>query len=108
MGIKMENKSKIIIIALIAVIAVLLVGIFASMPNLAKQDTKLTFNKNSTFTQGDSLKVRLSDGDGNAIANQTVNITIINKDKSKDYHSVETNSKGVGTLKLDKNPENIM
>ena len=99
------DKNKIIIIALIVIIAVLLVGIAAMMmPNMAKQDTKLKFKSNSTLTEGDSLKVKLTDANGTALANQTVNITITGKNGSSDYHSVVTNKKGIGTLKLDKNP----
>lgn len=97
------DKNKIIILALIVVIAALLVGMaFTMMPNMGKQDTKLKFKSNSTLTEGDSLKVRLTDANGTAIANQTVNVTITDKDKSNSYYSVVTNEKGVGTLKLDK------
>ena len=91
-----------IILALIVVIADLLVGMAAMMmPNMGKQDTKLKFKSNSTLTEGDSLKVKLTDANGTAIANQTVNIILTNKNKSTD-HSVVTNEKGVGSLKLDK------
>ena len=97
------DKNKIIILALIVVIAALLVGIGAMMmPNMAKQDTNLKFKKNSTLTEGDSLKISLTDANNTAIANQTVNVTIKDKNGASDYHSVETNEKGVGTLKLDK------
>ena len=97
------DKNKIIILALIVVIAALLVGMaFTMMPNMTKQDTKLKFKSNSTLTKGDSLKIKLTDANGTAIANQTVNITITNKNGASDNHSVVTNAKGVGTLKLDK------
>ena len=98
----MDNKNNIMIVALIVIIAVLLVGIVAMMPNMNKQDTKLKFKSNSTLTEGDSLKIKLTDVNGTAIANQTVNITITDKDNSSDYHSVVTNANGVGKLKLDK------
>ena len=98
------DKNKIIILALIVVIAALLVGMaFTMMLNMAKQDTKLKFKSNSTLTKGDSLKIKLTDANGTAIANQTVNITIKDKKGASDSHSVVTNEKGVGTLKLDKN-----
>ena len=98
------DKHKIIILALIVVIAALLVGMaFTMMPNMAKQDTKLKFKSNSTLTEGDSLKIKLTDANGTAIADQTINITIKDKKGASDNHSVVTNEKGVGTLKLDKN-----
>ena len=98
----MEN-NKIIIIVLIVVIAALLVGIVAMMPNMNKQDTNLTFKSKTTLNEGDSLKIKLTDTNGTAIANQTVNITITDKDGSCDYHSVVTNENGTGKLKMDKN-----
>ena len=99
------DKNKIIIGVLIVVIIALLIGIFAVMPNLeSKHDTNLTFKCKSTVTEGDSIKVKLTDANGTAIANQTVNVTIEDKDKFSDYHSVVTNDKGVGKVKMDKNP----
>ena len=97
------DNNKIIIIVLIAVIAALLVGIFAMMPNMTKQDTKLTFESNATLTEGDSIKIKLTDANGTAIANQTVNVTITDKNNTSDYHSVVTDGDGVGKLKVDKN-----
>ena len=100
MGEKME-KNRIIILALILIIAVLLVGIAAMMPNMNKQDTKLTFKSNDTLTEGDSLQIMLTDVNGTAISNQTVNVTITDEDKSNSYYSVLTNDDGIGKLKLD-------
>lgn len=96
------EKNQIIIIALIVVIVALLVGMAAMMmPNMSKQDTKLQFKCNSTMAEGDSLKVKLIDTNGTAIVNQTVNVTITNKNGTSNY-SLVTNEKGIGTLKLDK------
>lgn len=95
-----------IILALIVIIAALLVGMAAMMmPNMAKKDTQLKFKGNSTIDKGDSIKIQLTDADGNALTGQTVNITVTDKNKASDYHSVETNDKGVGTLKMDKDDE---
>lgn len=91
--------------ALIAIIAILLVAIAAIMiPNLNKQSTELDFKSKSTITEGDSIKIKLTDSNGNPLANQKVNITVTDKDKTSDYHSVVTNEKGIAKLKLDKNP----
>lgn len=96
------DKNKIIILALILVIAALLVCVVSMMPNSDKHDTKLTFKSNSTLAEGGTLKIKLADVNGTAISNQTVNVTITNQDKSSDYHSVLTNEKGIGSLKFDK------
>lgn len=99
----MEN-NKIIILALIVVIAALLIGIVAVMPNFNKADTTLTFKSKATITEGDSIKILLSDANGVTLANQNVNVTVTDKDKASDYHSVVTDENGVGKLKLDKSP----
>lgn len=96
--------NKILIIALIAIIIALLVGIAFVMPNLNKEDTNLTFKCKSTLTEGDYIKFKLTDANGTALANKTVNITITDSNGSCDYHSVATNAKGIGKLKLDKSP----
>ena len=95
------EKNQMIILALIVIIAALLVGI-VMMPNIAKKDTSVTFKGKSTLTEGDSIKIKLTDVNGNAIAGQTVNITITDKDDSKSYYSVVTDDDGEGKLKLDK------
>ncbi|WP_407424067.1 Ig-like domain-containing protein [Methanobrevibacter sp.] len=96
------DKNKIIIMALIAIILAILVGIFASMPNVNKQDTNLTFMSNSTITKGDSVEIKLADGNGNPLVNQTVNVTVTDENRASDYHSVVTDENGIGVLKLDK------
>lgn len=100
------DKNKIIILALIVIIAALLVAIVAMMPNLNKQDTKLTIKGNSTIAEGDSIKIKLTDDNGTKLANAKVNIVITDEESTSDYHSVVTDSKGIGTLKLDKSAGN--
>ena len=95
------ERDKIIIIALIAIIAILLVSIIAIMPNIMKKDTQITINSKSTLNEGDSIKIRLIDENGVAIANQNVNISI-NNGTVTDYHSITTDNQGIGKLELDK------
>ena len=95
------ERDKIIIIALIAIIAILLVSIIAMMPNIMKKDTHVTINSKSTLNEGDSIKIRLIDENGVAIANQNVNISI-NNGTVTDYHSITTDNQGIGKLELDK------
>lgn len=101
------ERNNIIIIALIAIIiALLVVGAVTIMPDLNKHDTKLIFKNNSTITEGDSIKIKLTDDNGTALVNQAVNVTITDENKSSDYHSVVTDEKGVGTLEIDKSAGN--
>ena len=97
------EKNKIIIIALIVVIVALLVGIAATtMPSVDKKDTNVTYKGKSKITEGDTINLKLTDVNGTPLANQTVNVTITDKDKSSSYYSVVTNAKGIAKLKSDK------
>ena len=100
------EKNQIIIIALIVVIVALLVGVVSMMPNFSKHDTNLSFESNSTLSEGDSVMVKLKDANGKALSNQTVNVTISDQNKASDYHSVVTDENGTGTLKIDKSAGN--
>ncbi len=97
------DTNKIIIIALIAIIAALLAGLFVMMPTVSKQDTILTFESNDALNEGDNLQIKLTDANGKALANQAVRITFTDNDNSNSTYSVVTNNEGVGDLKLDKN-----
>ena len=92
------------IIALIVVILVLMMGILFAMPNLSKTGSKLEIMGSDTLNEGDVLQIKLTDSNGTALANQTVNITINDKDKTSEYNSVITNDEGVGELKFEKGP----
>ena len=98
------DKNKIMIVVLIVVIVALLAGIFSMMPNMAKQDTNLTFKGKSTLSEGELLKLKLTDLNGTALANQTINITITDNNNVKYYFSVETNGNGTGKLELNLEP----
>lgn len=96
------DNNKLIIYVLVAIVIVLLVAIIAVMPHANKQITNLTFENGQELNEGDSIQFKLTDANGTALANQTVNITVTDKDRISDYHSVVTNGEGIGTLKLDK------
>ena len=96
------DKNKIIILALIAIIVALLIGLAAMMANTNKQDTKLIFRSNDTIDEGDYVKIKLTDVNGTELENQTVNITVTDEDNSNSYYSVVTDEDGDGKIKLDK------
>ena len=99
---KME-RNKLIIIGLAIVIVALGVGLAAMMQAPAKEDVKLTI-KDKAIEEGGSVKIKLTDRNGNPIEGQTVNISVTYKKGTTDYHSVVTDENGVGKLKLDKSP----
>ena len=101
----MMNKYTIIILALIIIVVALILGVVAVMPNITKQDTNLTIKSNSTINEGDSIKIQLTDANGNILVNQSVNVTLTDSNKTSSYYSVVTNESGF-ILKLDKSAGN--
>ncbi len=91
----MMNKYTIIILALIIIVVALILGVVAVMPNITKQDTNLTIKSNSTINEGDSIKIQLTDANGNILVNQSVNVTLTDSNKTSSYYSVVTNESGL-------------
>ncbi len=92
---------KIIIVALIIIIAALIVGMVAIMPNFGKENTNITIKSNDTITQGESVKIELTDVNGTPMDNETVNVTIKDEKGDVDYKSAVTNDKGVAKVKIE-------
>ena len=100
----MEKNHKIIIVGLVIVIIALVVVLATIIQAPTKENVKLTIENKKTIEKGGSIKIKLTDGNGTPIKDQTVNISITDKKGTTDYHSIVTNEKGVGKLKLDKSP----
>ena len=96
------DRNYLIIIGLIAVIVILVIGLFMVMPGVSKENTQLTVSAESPVHEGDAMKIKLTDGNNTPIANQTVKVTMTDKDNASSEYSVVTNEKGVGKLKIDK------
>ena len=71
------------------------------MPNMNKQDVKLAFMSDSTINEGDSIEIQLTDMNGTPLANQSLNVSVTDGNKT-DYHSILTNGDGKATLDIDK------
>ncbi len=99
----MENKNIIIILLIIAIILAAIVGVMFLQQN-EKKATKLKITSNSTLVEGDSLSIKLTDINGTPIVNQTVNVSIMDKDGSINHKTIVTNEKGKAYLKIDKSP----
>ena len=92
------ERNMIIIIALLAVILVLLAAIGFTTFGIGKQDTKLIFKSNDTIEEGGSIEVILAYANSTPLVDQTVNITLTDKDNSNSYYSVVTGEKGTGRV----------
>lgn len=101
------DKNKIIIIALIAIIAVLIIGLAVVMPGFGKDKSNITIKSNDTISQGDSIKIELADVNGTPIENETVNVTVKDvKNGTVEKKATVTNDDGVAKLKMDDKPGN--
>ena len=99
-GDKMD-RNKIIIVALIIIIVALIVGMVAIMPGFGKESANLTIKSNDTISQGESVKIELSDMNGTPIDNETVNVTIEDDNGDVEHKSAVTNDDGVAKVKIE-------
>lgn len=98
------DKNQWIIVGLVIVIIALIIGLAVMMQPPTKENVKLTIKNKKVIEEGENVKIQLTDMNGTPIKDQTVNMSVTDKDGTTDYHSVVTNEKGVGKLKLDKSP----
>lgn len=101
----MKNIKRIMAIAFIVIAVSLLLTAVAAWPDFGKKDTKLKFKTESPITQGDAIKIKLKDVDGNPLANKTVNITVKCSHGFEKNYSVITNKNGNAKLKLKIEPD---
>lgn len=94
------DNNKLIIVVLIAIIAILLVSLVAMMPNMNKQETKLTL-LNSSISEGDNIEIRLSDADGICLSDETINFKLTGDDGVVISEDVTTDSEGKAKLKVE-------
>ena len=93
------EKNNIIIILLLVIIA-LMVGLCLSvLPTMMKEDCNLSMTSSDTLDGGENIAVKLTDKNGNPIANETINVYLNNNNKTNQY-TATTNSKGIATVPL--------
>lgn len=94
------NYNKIIIALVVVLIVVLAAGILLLNPGHAKADSRAVVMSNSTLHDGDNFTIRLTDLNSTPIANQRVNITIIDSNGGENPQSVTTDANGEASLQL--------
>ena len=95
------DNNKIIIIALIVIIAVLIVGLAAIMPGYGKEKSNLTIKSNDTISQGESIEIELTDVNGTPIENETVNVTISDENGTEENEVAVTDEEGIVEVTVD-------
>jgi len=94
------NYNKIIIVLVIVLVVIVVAGVLFLNPGHAKVDSKVIVTSNSTLNDGDNFTIRLTDLNNTSIANQTVNVTIIDANGGKNPQVITTDAKGDGSLQL--------
>lgn len=94
------NYNKIIIVLVIVLVVIVAAGVLFLNPGHAKVDSKVIITSNSTLNDGDNFTIRLTDLNNTSIANQTVNVTIIDANGGKNPQVITTDANGDGSLQL--------
>lgn len=94
-----------IIIALIIIVLIVL-GCLIAFSSNSKIDTQINFLSAGNLQNGAQIQFELKDAQGNALANQNINIEFGSNDKKQNF-TITTDSQGRGALVLnDENPGN--
>lgn len=95
---------SIIVIILISMLVILCFG--SNFSSIFKQETDLTITSNSTLNNGDNFTVKLTDSDGELIANKTICISLTDDEGNVNNLNVTTNEKGIASFGINANSEN--
>lgn len=95
---------SIIVIILISMLVILCFG--SNFSSIFKQETDLTITSNSTLNNGDNFTVKLTDSDGELIANKTICISLTDDEGNVNNLNVTTNEKGIASFGINTNSGN--
>lgn len=94
------GNDKLIITALIAIIAILLILIGATViPTMMKEDCQLDITSPESLNGGDNITVHLYDSENNPISDKNIKVILRNSNTSQEY-LIKTDSNGIATLTL--------
>ena len=88
------DYNKIIIALVIVIVVMLAAGFLFLNPSHAKVDSRVIVTSNSALHEGDTFAIKLTDLNNTPIANQIVNITIIDVNGGKNPKTVTTDANG--------------
>lgn len=94
------DYNKIIYILVVVFIVLLIAGFAVFSTGFAKKDSAINVTSTNTLNDGDYFSIQLSDAKGSPLANQVVNITIIDVNGSENHQQVTTDESGKGMLQL--------
>lgn len=103
----LDKKVTILsIIVIILIIMILILCFGSNFSSILKQETDLTVISNSTLNNGDNFTVQLTDGNGKAISNKTIYISLTDANGNVNNLNATTNEKGVANFDINVNAGN--
>lgn len=103
----LDKRVTILSIIVIILISMLIILCFGSnFSSIFKQETDLTITSNSTLNNGDNFTVKLTDSDGELIANKTICISLTDDEGNVNNLNVTTNEKGIASFGINANSGN--
>lgn len=103
----LDKRVTILSIIVIILISMLIILCFGSnFSSIFKQETDLTITSNSTLNNGDNFTVKLTDSDGELIANKTICISLTDDEGNVNNLNVITNEKGIASFGINANSGN--
>ena len=103
----LDKKVTILsIIVIILIIMILILCFGSNFSSILKQETDLTVISNSTLNNGDNFTVQLTDGNGKAISNKTIYISLTDANGNVNNLNATTNEKGVANFGINVNGGN--
>ena len=94
------NYNKIIIALVVVLVVMVVAGVLFLNFGHAKVDSNVVVSSNSTLNDGDNFTIKLTDLNNTPIANQTVNVTIIDSNGGENPQVITTDANGDGSLQL--------
>ena len=103
----LDKRVTILSIIVIILISMLIILCFGSnFSSIFKQETDFTITSNSTLNNGDNFTVKLTDSDGELIANKTICISLTDDEGNVNNLNVTTNEKGIASFGINANSGN--
>lgn len=98
------NSKQLAICCAAIIVAAVVVGSIIVLTHA--EETQIKILSNSSLYEGDNLTVQLTTVNGNPIANQSVNMTIVDWDGNITVYNVVTDSEGKATHEINKSAGN--
>ena len=94
------DYNKLIMALIVVIVALIVAGVVLFNPFIAKTDTAVSVTSANELNEGDELSILLTDANSKPIANQVVQVNIMDSSNHVEQKTLTTNGEGVGVLSL--------